>query len=115
MKFQVKDSGIGMTAGQLLRVFEAFAQADSSTTRKYGGTGLGLAITKKFCEMMDGTIQVESEFGKGNHLHGAAPEASCQRTGTMSAGPSTRSIARRRLLASPAAIAAIHRTCPGDR
>lgn len=65
MKFQVKDSGIGMTPEQIGRVFEAFAQADSSTTRKYGGTGLGLAITKKFCEMMDGTIEVESEPGKG--------------------------------------------------
>jgi CheY-like chemotaxis protein/anti-sigma regulatory factor (Ser/Thr protein kinase) len=65
MKFQVKDSGIGMTPGQIGRVFEAFAQADSSTTRKYGGTGLGLAITKKFCEMMDGTIELESELGKG--------------------------------------------------
>ena len=65
MKFQVKDSGIGMTPEQAGKVFEAFAQADSSTTRKYGGTGLGLAITKKFCEMMDGTIDVESELGKG--------------------------------------------------
>jgi signal transduction histidine kinase/DNA-binding response OmpR family regulator len=65
VKFQVKDSGIGMTAEQVSRVFEAFAQADSSTTRKYGGTGLGLAITKKFCEMMDGTIQVESAMGEG--------------------------------------------------
>jgi signal transduction histidine kinase/CheY-like chemotaxis protein len=65
MKFQVKDSGIGMTPEQAGKVFEAFAQADSSTTRKYGGTGLGLAITKKFCEMMDGTIEVESEPGKG--------------------------------------------------
>jgi len=65
MKFQVKDSGIGMTPEQVDKVFEAFAQADSSTTRKYGGTGLGLAITKKFCEMMNGTIDIESEFGKG--------------------------------------------------
>lgn len=65
MKFQVKDSGIGMTPEQVGKVFESFAQADSSTTRKYGGTGLGLAITKKFCEMLDGTIQVESEIGKG--------------------------------------------------
>jgi CheY-like chemotaxis protein/anti-sigma regulatory factor (Ser/Thr protein kinase) len=65
VKFQVKDSGIGMTPEQLSKIFEAFAQADSSTTRKYGGTGLGLAITKKFCEMMEGTIVVESELGKG--------------------------------------------------
>ena len=65
MKFQVKDSGIGMTPEQVGKVFEAFAQGDSSTTRKYGGTGLGLAITKKFCEMMDGTIQVDSGLGKG--------------------------------------------------
>ena len=65
IKFQVKDSGIGMTAEQAGKVFEAFAQADSSTTRKYGGTGLGLAITKKFCDIMSGTIVVESELGKG--------------------------------------------------
>ena len=65
VKFQVQDSGIGMTPEQIDKVFEAFAQADSSTTRKYGGTGLGLAITKKFCEMMGGTIAVESEPGKG--------------------------------------------------
>ena len=63
--FQVQDSGIGMTPDQVGRVFEAFAQADSSTTRKYGGTGLGLAITKKFCEMLEGTIDVQSELGKG--------------------------------------------------
>ena len=66
MKFQVKDSGIGMTPEQAGKVFESFAQADSSTTRKYGGTGLGLAITRKFCEMLDGTIQVESEIAKGS-------------------------------------------------
>jgi signal transduction histidine kinase/DNA-binding response OmpR family regulator len=65
IEFQVADSGIGMTAEQLAKVFDAFAQADASTTRKYGGTGLGLTITRKFCEMMGGDIRVESEAGKG--------------------------------------------------
>jgi signal transduction histidine kinase/CheY-like chemotaxis protein len=65
MTFRVKDSGIGMTPEQIGKVFEAFAQADASTTRKYGGTGLGLAITKKFCGMMGGTIDLESTIGKG--------------------------------------------------
>jgi signal transduction histidine kinase/CheY-like chemotaxis protein len=64
--FKVRDSGIGMTPDQVAKVFEAFAQADSSTTRKYGGTGLGLAITRKFCEMMGGDIEVDSEIGKGS-------------------------------------------------
>ncbi len=78
MNFSVKDSGIGMTAEQAGRVFEAFAQADSSTTRKYGGTGLGLAITKKFCEMMDGTIQVESEIGAGTTFTVRLPKRAAQ-------------------------------------
>ncbi|MEA5464930.1 DAHL domain-containing protein [Leptothoe sp. PORK10 BA2] len=63
--FQVQDTGIGMTPSQLKKIFEAFSQADSSTTRKYGGTGLGLTITKKFIEMMEGEITVESKIGKG--------------------------------------------------
>jgi CheY-like chemotaxis protein/two-component sensor histidine kinase len=63
--FHVKDSGIGMTPEQAGKVFEAFTQADASTTRKYGGTGLGLTITRKFCELMGGNISVESELGKG--------------------------------------------------
>ncbi|HLK65280.1 MAG TPA: response regulator [Bryobacteraceae bacterium] len=63
--FHVKDSGIGMTQEQAGKVFEAFTQADASTTRKYGGTGLGLTITRKFCELMGGNITVESELGKG--------------------------------------------------
>ena len=63
--FRVADTGIGMTPAQLDKLFGAFAQADASTTRKYGGTGLGLVISKKFCEMMGGSIGVVSEVGKG--------------------------------------------------
>ncbi len=58
--FTVSDTGIGMSTEQVDKVFDAFTQADNSTTRKYGGTGLGLTITKKFCEMMGGSISVES-------------------------------------------------------
>ncbi len=63
---RVSDTGIGMTPEQMDRLFEAFAQADKSTSSKYGGTGLGLAITKRFCHMMGGDVSVESERGKGS-------------------------------------------------
>ncbi len=66
MLFHVSDSGIGMTQEQIEKLFEAFTQADSSTTRKFGGTGLGLAISRRFCRMMGGDITVESEMGKGS-------------------------------------------------
>jgi signal transduction histidine kinase/CheY-like chemotaxis protein len=64
--FIVSDTGIGMTAEQQGRLFQAFSQADASTTRRYGGTGLGLAITKHFCEMLGGDISVESTQGQGS-------------------------------------------------
>ncbi len=63
--FSVKDSGIGLSKEQCNRLFNAFAQADASTTRKYGGTGLGLIISKRIVEMMQGRIWVESEEGQG--------------------------------------------------
>jgi signal transduction histidine kinase/DNA-binding response OmpR family regulator len=61
VQFTVSDTGIGMSEDHLSRIFEAFTQADASTTRKFGGTGLGLSITKKFVELMGGNISVSSE------------------------------------------------------
>jgi PAS domain S-box-containing protein len=65
IEFKVRDTGIGMTTDQQAKVFEAFTQADDSTTRTYGGTGLGLAITKSFCRLMGGDVTLTSESGKG--------------------------------------------------
>ncbi len=63
---EVQDSGIGMSAEQVLKLFQAFTQADASTTRKFGGTGLGLALTRRFCQMMGGDITVHSEESEGS-------------------------------------------------
>ena len=95
--FHVSDTGIGMNEEQLGRLFQAFTQADSSTTRNYGGTGLGLTITRHFATMLGGTIDVTSKPGEGSTftmvlpdqpIQAAAPAAD---TMTVAAGERQRS------------------------
>ncbi|MDR0444497.1 MAG: response regulator [Treponema sp.] len=66
--FEIEDSGIGMTDGQIVKIFEPFTQAESGTTRKYGGTGLGLAITKNIINLMGGSLCVKSAPGLGSNF-----------------------------------------------
>ena len=69
LEFDVSDTGIGITADQMARIFEPFCQGDGSTTRKYGGTGLGLNISRRIAETMRGSIDVKSQPGLGSTFH----------------------------------------------
>ncbi|AOP36259.1 transcriptional regulator [Leptospira tipperaryensis] len=71
--FSIKDTGIGIRADRLGKIFEPFTQADISTTRRYGGTGLGTTICKQLTDLMKGRIWVESELGKGSNFHVTLP------------------------------------------
>ncbi len=66
LQFEVQDTGIGLSRDHIAKLFKSFNQADTTTTRKYGGTGLGLVICKNLIELMNGNIQVKSEYGKGS-------------------------------------------------
>jgi PAS domain S-box-containing protein len=65
ISFEVRDTGVGMSESQLAQLFKPFTQADNSTTRLFGGTGLGLAICRSLCQMLDGQLQISSEFDRG--------------------------------------------------
>ena len=69
IKFSISDTGIGIPADKMGRLFQSFSQVDASTTRNYGGTGLGLAISRKLVEMMDGKLWVESKINEGTTFH----------------------------------------------
>jgi CheY-like chemotaxis protein/anti-sigma regulatory factor (Ser/Thr protein kinase) len=98
LHFQVRDTGIGIAPDKLHRLFAAFSQADTSTTRKFGGTGLGLAISKRLVELMGGTIWVESEEGKGSTFHFTIKAELASGTASLFPRQAQPSLSERRLL-----------------
>ena len=91
LQFAVKDTGIGIPSDRLHRLFHPFSQVDASTTRQYGGTGLGLAISKRLCEIMGGTMWVDSNVQEGSTFYFTitAPVNVCGQPSTISTSPTS--------------------------
>ncbi len=108
IRFSVRDTGIGIPADRLDRLFQSFSQVDASTTRRYGGTGLGLAVCKQLAELFGGTIGVESEEGRGSEFHFTARLK--KRSEVRASEPKSAQSNR-----IPAIAAAARRATPGRR
>jgi signal transduction histidine kinase len=89
--FKVSDTGIGMTAEQMGKLFQVFSQAEASTARKYGGTGLGLVVTRRFCQMMGGNVSAGSEYGVGSTFTIRLPAEVVERKVDLAPAAETRS------------------------
>jgi CheY-like chemotaxis protein len=98
LELAVRDTGIGIPADRMDRLFESFSQIDPSMTRRYGGTGLGLAITKRLVELMGGEISVESELGRGSVFRVALPAEAAEVATHVAADDSLPQLRGKRLL-----------------
>jgi signal transduction histidine kinase/ActR/RegA family two-component response regulator len=97
LRFAVSDSGIGIPADKLDTIFEAFSQADASTTRHYGGTGLGLTITQRLVGLMGGSLAVHSQCGQGSEFHFTLPCRVAELPASAASQPRARQPAARAL------------------